>query len=81
MPCQNIGIGKWSGHGRQIKQMSLKLALDNRVLSLYTAFLALEPGIGAMLFLCKDDDGVLINVQDEVDGIASDFFTQIHSEK
>jgi hypothetical protein len=47
----------------------IEISLDNRVLSLYTAFLALEPGVEPC-FSCVDDDGVLINTQDENDGIA-----------
>ncbi len=48
----------------------VEISLDNRVLSLYTAFLALEPGLEPCFSCVNDDDGVLINVQDEADGIA-----------
>ncbi len=46
------------------KTDAVEISLDNRVLSLYTAFLALEPGVKPC-FDCEDDDGVLIGVDDE----------------
>ena len=52
------------------KKDIVEISLDNRVLSLYTAFLALEPGVKPC-FDCEDDDGVLIGVEEEeADGIA-----------
>ena len=68
MPCvKNSGIGRVVTEAD--KTDVVEISLDNRVLSLYTAFLALEPGLVLCFSCVNDDDGVLINVQDEADGI------------
>ncbi len=43
----------------------INLSLENRILSLYTAFIALEPGDSSeFCYDCQDDSGLLISVED-----------------
>ena len=71
MPCHVKILALESGQVTEADKTDVvEISLDNRVLSLYTAFLALEPGLEPCFSCVNDDDGVLINVQDEADGIA-----------
>ena len=43
----------------------VKLSLENRVLSRYTAFLALEPGLQEPCFDCEDESNTTVSVDDQ----------------
>jgi len=57
----------------------INLSLDNRILSLYTAFLAIEPGdTSEFCYDCQEEDGILISANDNDIEIADSLYMQAY---